>query len=297
MAALAAGSDLVVVRILGVRRQYEEMLAPLLAGPAPVVVLGGEQVPDAELMELSTVPMGVATEAHGYLAQGGPDNLAQLHRFLADTVLLDGEGFEPPSVAPEWGVLDRAATRHRPDASPSCTTGRTTCPGTPPSSRRCAPRSRTPAAGRCRCSPPRCAPSSPAWSTCCARADALVVTVLAAGGSQPATAQAGGDDGAWDVGELATLDVPVVQGLCLTSSRADWAASDDGLSPLDVGNQVAIPEFDGRLISVPFSLQGDRRRRADLLRRRPRAGRPGGRHGGRARPAAAHAARPSAGSW
>ena len=41
MVALAAGSDLVVVRILGVRRQYEELLAPLLAGAAPVVVLGG----------------------------------------------------------------------------------------------------------------------------------------------------------------------------------------------------------------------------------------------------------------
>ena len=41
MAALAAGSDLVVVRILGVRRQYEEMLRPLLTGFAPVVVLGG----------------------------------------------------------------------------------------------------------------------------------------------------------------------------------------------------------------------------------------------------------------
>ena len=100
IAALADGSEVVVVRILGVRRQYEEMLAPLLTGPAPVVVLGGEQVPDAELMELSTVPMGVATEAHGYLAQGGPDNLVQLHRFLSDTVLLTGEGFEPVSVAP-----------------------------------------------------------------------------------------------------------------------------------------------------------------------------------------------------
>src|ERR687894_2383856 len=107
IAALVEGSAVVVVRILGVRRQYEEMLAPLLAGPAPVVVLGGEQVPDAELMELSTVPMGVATEAHGYLAQGGPDNLVQLHRFLSDTVLLTGEGFEPPSVAPDWGVLER----------------------------------------------------------------------------------------------------------------------------------------------------------------------------------------------
>ena len=49
IAALAEGSALVVVRILGVRRQYEDLLAPLLAEPAPVVVLGGEQVPDAEL--------------------------------------------------------------------------------------------------------------------------------------------------------------------------------------------------------------------------------------------------------
>jgi cobaltochelatase CobN len=57
------------------------------------------------------------------------------------------------------------------------------------------------------------------------------------------------------VGELAALDIPVIQGLCLTSSREVWAANDDGLSPLDVGNQVAIPEFDGRLISVPFSFK------------------------------------------
>src|ERR671926_691555 len=111
IAGLVEGVALVVVRILGVRRQYEEMLAPLLAGPVPVVVLGGEQVPDAELMELSTVPMGVATQAHGYLAQGGPANLVQLHRFLSDTVLLDGEGFDPPSVAPEWGFLERAPRR------------------------------------------------------------------------------------------------------------------------------------------------------------------------------------------
>src|SRR3954453_1079482 len=109
IAALVEGSSLVVLRLLGVRRQYKETLAPLLAGPVPLVVLGGEQVPDAELMELSTVPMGVATEAHGYLAQGGADNLVQLHRFLSDTVLLTGEGFEPPSVAPDWGVLDRPA--------------------------------------------------------------------------------------------------------------------------------------------------------------------------------------------
>ena len=86
-------------------------------------------------------------------------------------------------------------------------------------------------------------------------ADAMVVTVLAAGGTKPASASAGGDDEAWDVAELAALDVPILQGLCLTTSRDTWAGSDDGLSPLDVATQVAVPEFDGRLITVPFSFK------------------------------------------
>src|SRR5215218_4608647 len=255
IAALADGSEVVVVRILGVRRQYEEMLAPLLAEPAPVVVLGGEQVPDAELMELSTVPMGVATEAHGYLAQGGPNSLTQLHRFLSDTVLLTGEGFEPPSVAPDWGVLDRAA---RTTSGPRVAVlyyrahhlaGNTAfvddlCTAIEDAGGQAMPLFRS-----------SLRTVDPGLLETLRTADAMVVTVLAAGGSRPATASAGGDDGAWDVGELAALDVPVVQGLCLTSSRAEWAASDDGLSPLDVGNQIAIPEFDGRLISVPFSFK------------------------------------------
>ena len=74
----------------------------------PVVVLGGEQPPNAELMELSSVPIGVAADAHRYLAEGGPENLAQLHAFLSDTVLLTGEGFEPPVGIPEWGFAERA---------------------------------------------------------------------------------------------------------------------------------------------------------------------------------------------
>src|SRR4051795_3679981 len=255
IAALVEGSALVVVRLLGVRRQFEDLLAPLLAGPAPVVVLGGEQLPDAELMELSTVPMGVATEAHGYLAQGGPDNLTQLHRFLSDTVLLTGEGFEPPAVAPDWGVLERIS---RNESGPRVAVlyyrahhlaGNTAfveelCGAVESAGGRALPvftsSLRT---------------VDPGLLETLRTADAMVVTVLAAGGSRPATAQAGGDDGAWDVGELAALDVPVIQGLCLTRSREEWAADDDGLSPLDVGNQVAIPEFDGRLISVPFSFK------------------------------------------
>ncbi|MGY1716188.1 cobaltochelatase subunit CobN [Geodermatophilus sp. SYSU D01106] len=255
IAALTEGAELVVVRILGVRRQYEEMLAPLLAGPAPVVVLGGEQVPDAELMELSTVSMGVATEAHGYLAQGGPDNLVQLHRFLSDTVLLTGEGFEPPSVAPDWGVLERSARGgDGPRIAVLYYRAHHLAGNTAFVEALCS--AVEDAGGQALLVFVSSLRSVPADLLDVLRtADALVVTVLAAGGSRPATAQAGGDDGAWDVGQLAALDVPVVQGLCLTRPRAEWLADDDGLSPLDVGNQVAIPEFDGRLISVPFSFK------------------------------------------
>ncbi|MFT4041579.1 MAG: cobaltochelatase subunit CobN, partial [Gordonia sp. (in: high G+C Gram-positive bacteria)] len=86
-------------------------------------------------------------------------------------------------------------------------------------------------------------------------ADALVVTVLAAGGATPATASAGGDDEAWNIERLAALDIPILQGLCLTAPREQWADGDDGLSPLDVATQVAVPEFDGRIITVPFSFK------------------------------------------
>ncbi len=91
--------------------------------------------------------------------------------------------------------------------------------------------------------------------TVLAGADAMVVTVLAAGGVKPALASAGGDDDGWNVEHLAALDIPILQGLCLTSPRAQWFANDDGLSPLDVATQVAVPEFDGRIITVPFSFK------------------------------------------
>src|SRR4051795_8554399 len=254
IAGLVEGSGVVVVRLLGVRRQFEEMLAPLLAGPAPVVVLGGEQLPDAELMALSTVPMGVANEAHGYLAQGGPGNLVQLHRFLSDTVLLTGEGFEPPAVAPDWGVLERASSGAGPRVAVLYYRAHHLAGNTAFVQALCS--AIEDAGGSALPVFVSSLRSVPGDLLATLRgADALVVTVLAAGGSRPATAQAGGDDGAWDVGALAALDVPVIQGLCLTRSREGWLADDDGLSPLDVGNQVAIPEFDGRLISVPFSFK------------------------------------------
>jgi len=263
---LLADVDLVIVRLLGTPRSWQDGFDTVLGLDVPVIVLGGEQTPDASLMELSTVPVGTAAEAHAYLAQGGPANLANLHAFCSDTVLLTGEGFDPPAVVPEWGWSDRPAepfetVASQPPQGPKArigilfyraheTSGNTgfahvladaidatgEAVGLPvfSSSLRSAPDELFDALGTL---------------------DALIVTVLAAGGSTPGSASAGGDDEAWDVARIAALDIPVLQGLCLTSSREEWAASDDGVTPMDSANQIAIPEFDGRIITVPFSFK------------------------------------------
>ncbi|WP_410571324.1 cobaltochelatase subunit CobN [Amycolatopsis sp. cmx-4-61] len=252
---LLDGVKIVVARILGTPRSWPEGLDTLRASGAHVVVLGGEQTPDAELMKLSTVPAGIAAEAHAYLAQGGPANLTQLHRFLSDTLLLTGDGFEPPAAQPGWGVLERPAP-----ASDGPVIGILYYRAHHLSGNTAfvhALADEIEAAGG-RALPIYCASlrtREPEMMAELASVDALLVTVLAAGGTRPSEVGAGGDDEAWDVAEMAALDVPILQALCLTSDRETWAANDDGLSPLDAGNQMAVPEFDGRLITVPFSFK------------------------------------------
>ena len=123
--ALVEGVDLVVVRLLGGEQAWREGLDRLRNQPRPLVVLGGEQAPDAALMALSSVPAGIAAQAHRYLAYGGPANLAELAGFLADTVLLAGNGFAAPQSTPDWGVRERPATGG--PTVPSSTTGLMSC--------------------------------------------------------------------------------------------------------------------------------------------------------------------------
>ncbi|MGH9061744.1 MAG: cobaltochelatase subunit CobN, partial [Acidimicrobiales bacterium] len=105
-------AEVVVLRVLGSSAEIEPELAVLRGSGLPLVVLGGERQPSPELMECSTVPIGLAAQAHAYLAEGGPSNLGQLHAFLCDTVLLTGEGFEEPVTIPEWGFGRGYSTAH-----------------------------------------------------------------------------------------------------------------------------------------------------------------------------------------
>ncbi len=273
-----AGARLVLCRILGGRRGWPEGFELLRArcrerGVA-LIALGGEAEPDAEMLSLSLAPKGAVAQAGEYLRHADVDNLEQLLRFLADTFLLEGFGFEAPRPVAELGVyvpgegdvpLEHALGRHdsaRPTIGIAFYRSHRLSGNTEFVDALCAAIEaaggnalavwsytlRRDADGRV-----------PALELCAGHVDALITTMLATGGSGAADAAAGAGVGGewqqWDADALEALDVPVLQAVCATSSRAAWEASAEGLAPLDAATQVAIPEFDGRVLAGVISFK------------------------------------------
>jgi cobaltochelatase CobN len=281
---LLDGARVVLCRILGGRRGwpdgFEILRERCREQGIALLALGGEAEPDAELTGLSLAPAGAVAQAGEYLRHGDVENIEQLLRFLADTFLLEGHGFEPPHEVPDLGVylpgvgdvsLERAVERHDRER---------------PTVGICFYRSHR-LTGNTAFVDALCAAIEDAGANALAtwsytlrhdahgevpvlalldgHVDALVVTMLATGGSGAADTAPGAGEGVseqwqeWDSSALAALDVPVIQAVCATSSRAVWEASDCGLAPLDAATQVAIPEFDGRILGgvVSFKERGD----------------------------------------
>ncbi len=272
------GVRVVMVRLLGGRRAWQEGFEELRRRcdslRVPLLAFGGEAEPDAELTALSTAPSGAVAEAFEYLRHGGVRNTDNLFRFVADTLLMEGYGFEPPLPLPEIGVyhpklpegssLDDLLSWHhaeRPTVGvifyrAHWMSGNTSFIDALVGALEGA---------RVNALPIYCyslradeKERVPTLEMLEGKVDCLVATVLAGGGSNAAdAARAGSPEGwlEWEVPALETLGVPIVQGICATSSHEAWLSSDAGLSPLDTAWQVAIPEFDGRIIGVPFSFK------------------------------------------
>ena len=250
------GASVVLVRLLGGRRAWEagfdELRRRCVAAAVPLAAFGGEAVPDAELAALSTVPAATVSEAFEYLARGGLANTEHLLRFVVDTVLMEGFGFDPPAEVPSTGVLD-AGPAHDPDRPTvgivfyraHLLSGNTQF---------VADLAAALDAGGVNPLPVWCyslRPDGdgrvPALELLRERGvDCVITTVLAMGSLA---------DDEWDASPLAALGVPVVQGIAATCPAAAWEASSGGLAPLDAAMAVAIPEFDGRIVTVPFSFK------------------------------------------
>ncbi|MBX3015064.1 MAG: cobaltochelatase subunit CobN [Caldilineaceae bacterium] len=54
---------------------------------------------------------------------------------------------------------------------------------------------------------------------------------------------------------FAKVDAPIIQAITSSSDHAAWQRNGRGLAPLDTAMNVAIPEFDGRIISIPITFK------------------------------------------
>ncbi len=277
-----ADARVVVIRVLGGRRGWQGGVDALAErcrdARIALIALGGEAVPDAEMTALSTAPAGAVAQVGEYLASGDVDNIEQMLRFLADTFLLEGFGFEAPEPVEELGVyvpgrgdvtveeaLEGRDTS-RPVIGVAFYRSHRLTGNTGFIDELCAAIERAgghPLAvwsytlrrgddGRV-----------PALEMLAGHVDALVTTMLATGGSSAGDALSvvpAADGGSeehmqWDSAALEALGVPVIQALTVTMSRARWEQGGEGLLPVDAATQVAIPEFDGRIIGGPISFK------------------------------------------
>ncbi len=257
-ATLTAAPDLdgvtaVVVRLLGGRRAWEgpfdDLAARCAARGVPLYALGGESALDPELTAASTVSAPAVAEAFAYLVHGGPANLANLVLSVA------GGPAAPPEPVPDDGVLGPGLEEldpGRPTVAVLFYRAHLIAGNTTFVDDLCAAiRARGANALACWCYSlrPNERGDVPVLSRFIAgRADCVITTVLAMGGP-------GETDDSWRVPLLERLDVPVIQAVAATTTRAAWEDSDLGLSPLDVAWSVALPEFDGRIVSVPVSFK------------------------------------------
>ncbi len=263
--ALPGSPRAVIVRLLGGRRAateaFDELRRACVARDVLFMAFPGDATPDAELAEASTVPSGLYADAFLYLLNGGAANIAHLLRFLADTLLLEGFGFDPPTEVPLNGVWRQPASidASRPVVAVLFYRAHLVAGNTQFVTDLCdAIEAQGGQAVAVWAYSVRGEAAQPALDLIRGlNAEVLVTSVLATGGAAGGAGvvgEAGGIGGEdWDVEALAALGVPVIQTPTSSRSRADWEASDVGLGPYEATSGIAVPELDGRIIAPAYA--------------------------------------------
>jgi cobaltochelatase CobN len=297
MAAEVRTARVIVVRLLGSAASlpgFRQLVETARRDRQLLIVVSALGTPDPELTAASTVPADVVHEVATYLLLGGRDNFAQLMRYLADHLLLTGFGYEPPQPQPPHGIyhpdLPAGVTladwqaSHDP-ARPAVgllfyrahwmsgnlafidalvqaieARGGDALPVFTDSLKHEADRAAKPADVE-----RWPAAFSYFYTDGALSVDVLVTTMSFNLGDVNAE---GPTAAGWAVDTLARLDVPVLQAICAGMTRWQWEASARGLNPLDTAMNVALPEFDGRIITVPITFK-DRPREAGSNHREP----------------------------
>jgi cobaltochelatase CobN len=280
MAALLQGElsgvRIIVLRVLGRLGGipgFSELLRAARANRVFLIAVSGAGETDPELAAVSTVPPDVLQQAMAYFQAGGSLNLAQLLRYLSDRLLLSGFGYEPVQALPEHGIyhpdlaqgdgvrewlarhdasrpgvgvvfyrahwisgntrfidalidaLERQGMNVLPVFTSSLRAGGGDADGPLPTA---------------------LAFFQQARIAVLINTTAFAMGEITAGGVTPA---------GWSVAALERLNVPVLQAMTSGMTLEHWRQSARGMHPLDAAMNVVLPEFDGRIITVPLSFK------------------------------------------
>jgi cobaltochelatase CobN len=261
--SIVAEAKLVVVRLLGGKRYWpygiEEVSAACRAGGAKLVCLPGDDQPDPELGDYTTVDAVDAHRLWRYFTEGGIDNARQALLFAGSLIGRKSEWLEPRPLL--------KAGLYWPDAAPA----------------NLADLQR------------HWLPKQPVAAIVFYRAlmqagtlkpiDALIATLRARGlnplpifvnslkdqvaaglieelftTAKPdlvlnATGFAVSQPGGTFATPFDVADCPVLQVVLSSGSAEDWQDSTRGLSPRDLAMQAALPELDGRILSRAISFK------------------------------------------
>ncbi len=245
----------------------ERLKAACLARGQSLVLVSGCGENTSEFQQAIHVPADVMQSAAEYLAFGGANNLAELLRFLSDRLMLTGFGYAAPTAMPEHGIYlpdldlatiedwERQADPEKPTVavlfyrahSVSGNTGFVDAMRDALESKGlnalCIYTSSLKAieSGR---------PAAFQWVE--GRADVMISTLsFALGEVNTGSVTLPGRS----ANPFERLDIPVLQAIASGMPRGAWEGSRRGLSALETAVNVAIPEFDGRIITVPFSFK------------------------------------------
>ena len=275
LATQLGASWIVVVRLLGRADEVPGLTTLALRARetgCALMVLSGTGETDPELDRLSNVSTDVLRDANAYWLAGGVDNIAQSLRYLSDRLWLTALGYEAPRALPQHGV-------YRPDMAPEAAL----------KSFKTSRRAGAAAIGLLfyrahwtsgnlhfidtlvAALEQRGADVLPVFTHSLRETedddfplalglfeqaggiDLLINTTSFAIGDTTVDGPARADHDNANVFER--LGVPVLQAITSGMTREQWAQSPRGLNPLDTAMNVALPEFDGRIIGVPLSFK------------------------------------------
>ena len=281
--SLVSDAGAVVLRLLGGKRAMPEDFDALVRHcrreGIPLIACPGHQEWDEDLVTACTVPVVEVETVFSYLIQGGVQNFQNLFLFLSDTYFGTDHGHEGPAPLPWEGIyhpqvaegmdVDSYVSQKFQDGRPSIgilfyrahwmsgnllpidsliqsleSKGANVLPVFSFSLKH---------------SPDGEGQANRAFTEYLAgpdgapRVQCIINTMGMSMGeiSTEGPAVAAG----WAVDYLDNLNIPMVQAIVSTGTEDDWLNSDLGLGPIDTAMSVALPEFDGRLISVPISFK------------------------------------------